>query len=148
MPPKAGELDELMAENALLKETVERQEAQILALTEQMEALMKDKEKEKPEVQPEVQPEVKSDASSKERRPTLDEKMRNKVAVIRRNMKAGKLSRDAYVFLKNELPPTCLSATNLVTLFRETYCPAIGHEVKTDVDYAGMLEEMKQILKI
>lgn len=133
MPPKAGELAELRKENAELKETVERQEAHINALTEQMKALMEDKEQDQPDVQP------------KEQR---DTKIQNKVSNIRRYMREGYVSRDSYAFLKNELDPTSLHARNIVRLFKDTYCPFIKLEVKEDISYEEMLVELSKILKI
>lgn len=129
MPPKAGELAELRGENVLLKETIERQKAQILALSEQMEALMK-----------ETQPEDPKEPG--------DKKIQYKVYRIRKQMKEGKLSRDSYAFLKNDLDPRSVQAGKLVTLFKGTYCPFIQHEVKEDISYAEMLVEMSKILKI
>lgn len=131
MPPKAGELAELKEQNALLKETVKRQEAQIYALTEQMKALMEDK-KDEPE----------------DPKEPGDKKIQHRVYRIRKQMKEGKLSRDSYAFLKNDLDPRSVQAGKLVTLFKGTYCPFIQHEVKEDISYEEMLVEMSKILKI
>ena len=134
MPPKAGELAELRQENSLLKETVGRQEAQILALAGELQQL---KIKKEGDVEPQPEPQ-----------PVFDSQFKNRLYSIRRRMKEGKLSVYNYTFLKNDVPQTSVQAENLVKLYRETYCPFIQHEVKEDISYADMLEEMRQILKI
>lgn len=104
-------------------------------------------QKKREKVEEEAQ-DVVVDEAEKEQEQILKESRINKVAGIRYKLKQGKLSFKAYSFIRDEVDPSSRMGKNMVDLFRDVYCPLINHEVSKDIDFAGMLAEMRKILKI
>jgi hypothetical protein len=133
MAATSDEFDALKQEHIELKKMVESLTGELNALKFKMEEESDSSES-------------SEDSEAKEERERIQKKNYNQLNKIRKSLRQGILEKKMYEYLKTECS-TKRTQDNVVKAYRE-YCAVHDKECDDGLTFAGMLEEMKAVLKL
>jgi hypothetical protein len=133
MAATSDEFDALKQEHIELKKMVE-------SLTDELNALKFKMEEESDSS------ESSEDSEVREEKMRVKKKNYNQLNKIRKSLRQGILEKKMYEFLKTECN-TKRTQNNVINAYRE-YCAVHEKECGAGLTFAGMLEEMKAVLKL